>query len=243
MEKIQVHIDTSTTGNIVENIPIVTFNNNNRFNGQYNLVTRNRMCSSVALLNSQIPIGFYNVRVPYNTFTDDNGTLYTITPGNYTTISALNTATFTGGTYINEPLSTLGQFNLGSSILTWVSDAINLGPATPNSLLSFLGYTNTQSNQGTYPYTLNWDTYISMFIENIGTPSSENSQITFKIPLSTITKGVAYWSENSQNRQAIDLSCNIRVDYINFAFLDRFGNQLDNNGIDWSATIEFTVAK
>jgi len=243
MEKILIHLDTSATGNVAGNSPTVTFINNNKFNGKYSLVTRNRLCSSVALLNSQIPIGFYNVRAPYNTITDTTGVVYTITPGNYTSITALNAATLTGGT----ALSTLGSFGTGTSILSWSKNGgatgRDLGPATPNSLLSFLGYTSTASNTAKYPYTLNWDTYISMFIENLGTSSSENSQITFKIPLNTITNSVAYWSENSQNRQQIDLSYNLRLDYINFSFIDRFGNPLDANGFDWSATLEFTIAK
>jgi hypothetical protein len=248
MEKIQIHLDTATTGNVTGNVPTVTFINNNKFNGKYSLVTRNRLCSSVALLNSQIPIGFYNVRGPYNTITDTSGIVYTITPGNYTSITALNAATFTGGAYpTSTALSTLGSFGTGTSILTWSPTAAvtgkSLGPATQNSLLSFLGYTSTASNSAKYPYTLNWDTYISMFIENLGTSSSENSQITFKIPLNTITNNVAYWSENSQNRQQIDLSYNLRLDYINFSFIDRFGNFLDANGFDWSATLEFTIAK
>jgi hypothetical protein len=207
-------------------------------------VTRNRLCSSVALLNAQIPIGFYNVRAPYNTFTDTSGIVYTITPGNYTTIALLNAATFTGGSYTTAtPLSTLGSFGTGTSILTWTPAAKSLGPATPNSLLSFLGYTSTASNTAKYPYILNWDTYISLFIENLGTPSYESYQITFKIPLNTITNSVAYWAENVQNRQQINLSSNLRLDYINFSFIDRFGNTLDNNGSDWSATLEFTIAK
>jgi len=245
MEKILIHLDTATTGNVVGNVPTVTFINNNKFNGKYSLVSRNRLCSSVALLNAQIPIGFYNVRAPYNTITDTNGVVYTITPGNYTTIALLNAATLIGGTL----LSALGSFTAsttGTGILTWGPTAVtgkSLGPATPNSLLSFLGYTSTASNTAKYPYILNWDTYISMFIENLGTSSSENYQITFKIPLNTITTSVSYWAENVQNRQQVNLSSNIRLDYINFAFIDRFGNPLDNNGVDWSATLEFTIAK
>jgi len=247
MEKILIHLDTATTGNVAGNSPTLTFVNNNKFNGKYSLVTRNRLCSSVALLNSQIPIGFYNVRAPYNTFTDTNSVVYAITPGNYTSITALNAATFIGGGYLTATsLITLGQFS-GTSILSWSKNGgasgRDLGPATQNSLLSFLGYTSTASNTAKYPYTLNWDTYISMFIENLGTPSYENYQITFKIPLNTIVNNVAYWAENVQNRQQIDLSYNLRLDYINFSFIDRFGNPLDANGFDWSATLEFTIAK
>jgi hypothetical protein len=89
------------------------------------------------------------------------------------------------------------------------------------------------------PYTLNWDTYISMWIPNVGQSSLEPAQITFKIPLSTVTSGVAYWSEGSQNIQKICITDNsVRVDRLNIVFLDRFGTILNNNGLDWSMSFD-----
>jgi hypothetical protein len=202
---------------------------------------------TISIQNAQIPIGFYNIRAPFNTIdigTTSTTTTYTIPPGNYN-LTQLNAVTFVGGT----TLLSLGQFAVSATtgILTFNGNGGNtryLGPVTPNSLLSFLGYTHTAQVSGaalvaTNPYTLNWDTYISMWIPNVGQSSLEPAQITFKIPLSTQTNNVAYWSEGSQNIQKIYITDkSVRVDRLNITFLDRFGNVLNNNGLDWSMSFD-----
>jgi hypothetical protein len=206
---------------------------------------------TISIQNAQIPIGFYNIRAPFNTIaigtTSSATTTYTIPPGNYTTLATLNAAIVTPG---SVALSTLGSFSSSSTtgIVTFTANGANksLGPVSPNSLLSFLGYTHTAITSaststvvGTNPYTLNWDTYINMWIPNVGQSSLEPAQITFKIPLGTQTNGVAYWSEGSQNIQKICITDkSVRVDRLNITFLDRFGNILNNNGLDWSMSFD-----
>jgi hypothetical protein len=201
---------------------------------------------TISIQNAQIPIGFYNIRAPFNTLTI-GGTTRTIPPGNYTTLAQLNAVTFVGG---STTLASIGSFAASSTTgivtFTFVSGTASLGPVTPNSLLSFLGYTQTTTVTSggttlvaTNPYTLNWDTYINMWIENVGQSSLEPAQITFKIPLSTQTNNVAYWSENSQNIQKICITDqSVRVDRLNIVFEDRFGTILNNNGLDWSMTFD-----
>jgi hypothetical protein len=205
---------------------------------------------TISIQNAQIPIGFYNIRAPFNTIVI-GGTTRTIPPGNYTTLAQLNAVTFVGGT----TLASLGKFEaLSAPISNVVTFTFNggyggtksFGPATPNSLLSFLGYTQTTTVisggttlVGTNPSTLNWDTYINMWIENVGPSSLEPAQITFKIPLSTQMNGIAYWSEGSQNVQKICITDqSVRIDRLNITFLDRFGNILNNNGLDWSMSFD-----
>jgi hypothetical protein len=173
-----------------------------------------------------------------------DGTTYTITPGNYTTLAQLNAAATTPGTTI----SALGSFaaNATTGIVTFtpVSGSHTFGPPVPNTILSFLGFTSTQTLTGTtliafYPYTLVWDTYISIWIENIGESSLEPVQISFKIPLSGTTNGVMFWTEGTQHQQIIDVTARgVRVDRLNVVVLDRFRNRLNNNGVDWSLSID-----
>ena len=48
-----------------------------------------------------------------------------------------------------------------------------------------------------------------------------------------------HWSENTQNRQLVEVTDRgVRLDRLNIQVLDRFGNLLNNNGLDWSFTIE-----
>jgi len=242
----QVHVDTSSTTLIESVTPQVSKTNVNPFQCTYLFGNRHRTMKTISIQNAQIPIGFYNIRAPFNTL-NISGTTYTIPPGNYTTLAQLNAVTFVNGTQF----SSLGKFEALSPISNVVTFTSlggtnrSLGPVTPNSLLSFLGYTQTTTTAtagtlvATNPYTLNWDTYINMWIENIGQSSLEPAQITFKIPLSTITSGVAYWSEGSQNIQKIYITDkSVRVDRLNITFLDRFGNILNNNGLDWSMSFD-----
>lgn len=239
-------MDTSSTTIINSLSPQVSKTGGNPFQCTYIFGNRHRGMRTISIQNAQIPIGFYNIRAPFNTLVI-GGTTYTITPGTYKTLDDLNAAIVTPGTVA---LSTIGSFSaaIGIVTFTFVSNfnPKTLGPVTPNSLLSFLGYTQTTpvTTNGTTlvatnPYTLNWDTYINMWIENIGPSSLEPAQITFKIPLNNQMNGIVYWSENSQNRQKICITDNnARIDRLNIVFLDRFGNILNNNGLDWSMSFD-----
>jgi hypothetical protein len=244
MNTYQLHVDTSLAGSVTVNgQPFVTKTAGNPFQCTIMLGNRHRTVRSVTLKNAQIPIGFYNVRAPYNTFVYD-GTTYTVTPGNYTTLAALNAATVTPGTTV----SALGSFaaSATTNIVTFtpVSGSHTFGAPVPNTLLSFLGYTSTQTLTGTtivatYPYTLNWDTYISLWIANLGQSSLEPVQISFKIPLSGTTNNVMYWTEGSQNDQVVDVTDrSVRVDRLNIGVFDRFRNILNNNGLDWAFSFD-----
>ena len=244
LSRSQIHIDTAITAN-VQSVSQVTKLNSNPFQCTYQFGNNHRGLCSISLQNAQIPIGFYNVRAPFNTIVI-SGTTYTITPGNYTTLALLNAAIVTPG---GVALSTLGSFAASSvtGVVTFTAAGGNksLGPVTPNSLLSFLGYNHTSTTAvaatltGTYPYTLNWDTYINIWIENIGQSSMEPAQITFKLPLSTLTNNVLYWSVGSQNTQYMEVfNKNVRIDRLNIVVLDRFGTILNNNGLDWSMSFD-----
>jgi hypothetical protein len=242
----QIHIDTASSSS-VQSLSQVSKINGNPFQCTYQFGNNHRGLTSISLQNAQIPQGFYNVRAPFNTLVI-SGTTYTVTPGNYTTLDALSAAIVTPG---SVALSSIGSFApavaTGVVTFTFVADSgtRTLGPVTPKSLLSFLGYTHTatttsyKTQTGTYPYTLNWDTYIVMWIENIGQSSMEPVQITFKLPLSTVSSNVIYWAEGSQNKQYMKVfDQRVRIDRLNITILDRFGNILNNNGIDWSMSFD-----
>jgi hypothetical protein len=95
--KYQVHLDTSETnviqkggsGRIVEK-------SGNPFLASIFLGVIHRNVNTVELKSVEIPIGFYNIRSPYNTFTI-NGTTYTVSPGNYTLTRLVLTLSDTAG--------------------------------------------------------------------------------------------------------------------------------------------------
>jgi hypothetical protein len=86
---------------------------------------------------------------------------------------------------------------------------------------------------------MNFDTYINIYIEKLGASSPESYKSTFKIPINVSSGGIMHWAENSQDSQIIQVTDNSnRVDRLIIKVCDRFGEQLNNNGLDWSFSIE-----
>jgi hypothetical protein len=215
----------------------VTKTGGNPFQCQVILGSRHRRLRSVALKNAQIPIGFFNIRAPYNTLIIDNIT-YTVLPGNYSITNLLNA--------INSLITiSIGEFavdSLTNSITFTSGSGVPILSVSQPSLLYFLGFTNLQqgvSIVATYSYIVNWDTYLNIWIENLGQSSLEPAQITYKVPLSVGSAGVQQYAESATHVQKIEVTDRgVRLDRLNIEIQDRFGNLLNNNGIDWSFTLE-----
>lgn len=234
----QLHIDTASASTVNPNgQATVNKVGGNPFQCTVILGNRHRAIRSLTLKNVQVPLGFYNVRAPYNTM-NVNSISYTITPGNYsvtTLLNALNTTvTSAVGAFSTGALNNNVQFSSASGVVT-----MNVQPL---SMLSFLGFTDQQkgtSFYGTNSYIVNFDTYLNIWIENLGTQSLEPRQITFKVPLTVGPGSIMHWAENSQNQQMVAVTDRgVRLDRLNIQVQDRFGNLLNNNGLDWSFTIE-----
>jgi hypothetical protein len=221
----------------------VTKTNGNPFQCQVLLGNRHRTVRTVALKNAQIPVNWYNVRAPYNTITI-NGTLYTVTPGVYTQASFITAF----NALITGTLAIDGTTGIATITKTPTTVTVPTGLTYP-SLASLLGFTATQTLTGatslaaTVPVTLfNQDTYVNIWIENLGTSSSEISQSTFKVPIALPVpqyNNVFYWAEQSQNEQVVCVTdSGARVDRLNIQVLDRYGQQLNNNGVDWALTLQ-----
>ena len=217
--------------------PSINKVNGNPFQCSVILGNRHRKIRSISLKNAQVPIGFYNVRAPYNTM-NVNSIVYTVPPGNYSSVSFLATLNTTIGNSVGvfaiNPAQNLVTFTAGSGAVTFT--------VAPLSLLAFLGFTNGQTGTfitATSSYIINFDTYINVWIENLGQSSLEPSQITFKLPLNVNSGGILQWTELSQFTQKVIVTDRgVRLDRLNITVLDRYGNIMNNNGIDWSFTLE-----
>ena len=234
----QIHVDTGSASLVnPAGQATVTKVGGNPFQCTVILGNRHRRIRSLALKNAQVPVGFYNVRAPYNTM-NVNSIVYTLTPGNYsvtTLLNALNTTvTSAVGAFSPGALNNNIQFSSASGVAT-----MNVQPLT---LLSFLGFGDGQQGTAFYgaeSYIVNFDTYLNIWIENLGTQSQEPSQITFKVPVTVGSGSIMHWAENTQNSQLVEVTDRgVRLDRLNIQVLDHFGNLLNNNGLDWSFTIE-----
>jgi hypothetical protein len=242
MNTYQIHVDTASK-DVVQSVSgqvgqaSISKLNGNPFQVTAILGNMHRAVRSASLKDAQIPIGFYNVRAPYNTM-NVNSISYTITPANYT----LDTLTKALSTAVT---SAVGTFST-SSTTNQFSFISNAGSATMNvqplSLLSFMGFTDGQNGTsitGTNSYIINFDTYISIWIQNLGTSSLDTQQITFKVPISGGSGSITQYSQGQNwDQKIIATDRSNRMDRLQIVVLDRFGNILNNNGLDWSFTLE-----
>jgi hypothetical protein len=138
--KYQLHLDTSVSSNVqTSGMPIVSKINGNPFLSSILLYNNHKNVNTVELKSAEIPIGFYNIRPPYNTFII-NGITYTIPPGNYTIttlIAAMNTAT-----------ALTNIFRLDGNFIQFAIPGINL-PFT---------FTNMGATGSTGPTTITYGT-------------------------------------------------------------------------------------
>lgn len=233
MNSYLIHVDTQSANKV----------NGNPFNCTYILTNKHRGLIEVSLKNLQMPIGFYNIRSPYNTITI-NGNNYTINPGNYTSSTFLSTlnSTITPAIGVFSINSATNKFQFvpasGSATITVPSGTQTGVPALTN----LLGFTNGQTGTSitaTYSYILNFDTYVDIYIRNLSVSSGEAQLVTFKVPVNVASGQILYWTENSQDYQTIPVRYTVEtVDRFIIQVYDRFGNPMDNNGIDWSLSLQ-----
>jgi hypothetical protein len=198
-----------------------------------------RRVRSVSLKNAQIPLGFYNIRAPYNTVTI-NGVGYTMSPGNYsasTFLNALNSAvTAAVGVFSIANATNLITFVPASGSATITT---NVNPPDLGTLLGFSNAVTGSNITASNCYIINFDTYINVWMQNIGTSSLETTMCSFKIPLSGGPGTIIQWAEKSQNEARVCVTdSSVIVDRLIIKVLDRFGQPLNNNGLDWSFTLE-----
>jgi len=252
----QIHVDTTSQtafaatvlSNTVTNyVETVYKTNNNPFQCTVVLGQPIRRLKSFALKCAEIPVAFYNVRAPYNTLSLNVAsviTTYTVPPGNYTSATLLASLNGLVG-------AGTGQFSINPSsnrvVFTSAVGSLVIVPVTQRSLAYFLGFTNGQfvSGAGNYitatnSYMINFDTYLNVFIENLRTSSPQPMvPVTFKIPLTVSNGSIEYYFENLRFNQCIETrDPNFRIDRLNIIVYDRYGNIVDNNGVDWSFTLE-----
>ena len=160
-----IHVDTSSN----KANTVIKSNAFNSFDCSVLLGQTHTRVKRVALKSAEIPLGFYNIRAPYNTLTLNIlsvTTSYTFTPGNYSASTFVST--------INNTITTaVGSFAINGTTnkitYTSVSGATRI-VADPGTLGHLLGFTNDQlgvSFTANKSYNIDFDNYINIYIENL----------------------------------------------------------------------------
>lgn len=258
-----LHFD-STYSTYISDPTNTSGNMSNCYKSMYTTVQSLKNIKRVHLKSVELPIGFVNIRTGS---TDTlrfrlNGNVYNVVLGerNYTTIASLVTAintacvdkvpdvtiTFSSTTSINNPNRLLITFT--GAVITSTFSIIDtnlsmyvLGFRSLNDRIrSQIGnlpsvYAATSSN-----CNLNFDNYINMYIPTLNGMNASTSGMTttFKIPLNASNNQIYYYFDNSSFSQYVDISdSKLILSNLTVIILDRFGQNINPNGLDWSWTI------
>jgi len=188
---------------------------------------------SVELVSAEVPIGFYNIREPYNYLLFWQGK--TTIPDGYYSVTDIVTQcnAYIPSAYTFSVSSLTGKLSLASTSTGTLY-------ATPLSmLLGFSSSTVTSTSwTASYPPNLAYDLYLNLHIKNLPTQSVSTVPCTFKIPVSVNNGQVQYYTEQSDFSQKIDVDDNKTViSFLQLRVLDVNGTALDNNGFDYSMTL------
>jgi hypothetical protein len=255
-----IHFDTLTLPiTSSTDLPIIK-NNGNPFDITYNLKTPISNVREVTLRSAEIPIGFYNIRTPFNTMELSGSTFY-VSPSKYNTIDslidAINNATTIGSDGFAAELGVNLTFFVDGDKVGVFSDTNQGGLPVTIHTLNAAGYPNIMSllgfNEGQMiyddgipvlainNYSLTFDTYINIYIPYLRSSSAEPSHITFKVPVNPIIppyNTIYYASDNTFRQTVYNSDMGQKFQTLQIQVYDRFGNLIDNNGNDWSMTLE-----
>lgn len=226
-------------------------NDNNPLNSVFVLSNPIRKVKSIALKSLELPVAFSNIRANLNVFSIlMGGTTYsiTLTPSVYTSMATLCsdlTTAFNANSIPSKPTFSVS----GNYVIITVSGNVSYSVVQTNMSRYILGFNGNQASSyatnsvitGQYNYLLNVDNYVSIYINNIphSSMSFSNKLSTFKIPLNCIS-GVVYFTadDNTFHQKVFVYDDNFVLDKLNVQVLDRFGYLLNNNGLDFSMTLE-----
>ena len=220
-----------------------------------------RNVTRVYFKSVELPIGFSNIRKgSTDTITFVlNGTTYNIIlpEKNYTTMASL--------------LTDLNNYIGGYTLSGNATMILSVWPALPNRLMIYL--TNTTSfkfidtnlskyilgirsadllieNAAVYAaysgFNLNPDNYILAYIPTLnGINGCQGWSIgTFKIPMNTIQGQVYFYQSGSSFEQFVDITNpDLVITNLEVTLFDRYGNNLNPTGFDYSFTLAFESDK
>lgn len=257
-----LHFDSANSTYIVDPNNTTTVARN-PYKAQYNMNQTFRNVKRVYLSAMEFPVGFSNIRTGC---TDTlkyilNGVTYTVVlpEKNYTTIGALLLDLNNQMIMLNPngpPILNVNYLTPSRLMFNFIGTVPTSFSVVDTNLSKYVlgfrglydGFTNVTGFAQTYMATnsnwnLNFDNYISLYIPLFGSCSSMSNQLqTFKIPLNTITNQVYFYQEGSSFRQWVDISDkNFTMNSFTLIVLDKFGNNLNPNGLDFSFTLSLEI--
>ena len=186
---------------------------------------------------------------PYFTYT------VTLTQKLYSSISALLTDINTAWVAAGVPSGYTPTFAVSSNAatpyritITSTSPTLTVRDTNLSKYILGLKSSDTFSSgvlNATSNYNSNVDNYLNFFITNISCASPNQSGVitTFKIPLNATNNSIFYYLENAGFEQWVDITdVNLVVSSLTVMIKDRFNNEIDAQGGDYSFSLMFEYA-
>jgi hypothetical protein len=225
---------------------------NNPYDVKFILASPMRKVKYIYLKSIELPIGFNNIRTSSTGLTvfsfTLNSTTYsvTLTDKVYTNISTLLTD-------INTLITNLGlSTTITLAVSSTYSSRVSISLSTSSTLTilstglsqyvlgmagqSVTGIILTANNN----YLLNVDNYINIYLANIPAKSHNNYYgviSSYKVPLNCTSNVVYYQSEQQSFTQFVEITDQHYIlSKIHIKILDRWGNVIPSQGLDYSLT-------
>jgi hypothetical protein len=218
------------------------------------MTTAFRKIKRVFLKSMEMTTGFPNIRTGSTNVLKFvlNDTSYTVTLAetNYTTITSLLTAVSTSCNTAIVASGITMTFNLNNNnnnrVIINFSSASSFSIIDTNLSKYIMGLRTTDTLVGNIfsasssNYNLNSDNYVNIYIPSFNSlnANQNGSWSTFKLPLNSINNQVYYYQDASSFEQSIDINDdNLVLSSLTVFIYDRFGNNLNPNGFDYSFTL------
>ena len=229
----------------------------NAYNCQFMNHSTFRNVERIYLTSIELPVGFVNVRKGSTdtlSFTLNN-TIYNVVLAekNYTTMGALvidlNQACLS---VVPNVVITFSQSLTGPRLLitfSGTSAVSSFSVIDTNFSMYILGFRNKYDSliasvyMASYSnYNLNADNYIHLYFPNItGVNASMcgGAKSTFKIPFNSVANNVYFYQEESSSVQyVVCRNSNYNLSTLTAIIYDRYGNQINPRGYDYSFTLK-----
>ena len=230
------------------------------YRAQFFLNQTFRRIKRVSLKSVEVPVGFSNIRAGSTATLSMrvNGSAYSVqlVEKNYAAIAPLladlNTACTNLVSGVSIAFALAGSTNTPLRLKITLTGATSFAIIDTNLSKYILGFRAERDAlvSGVYAastsnYNLNADNYVLLYIPSLNGMNASMTgglQSTFKVPLNSITNQVYYYFEGSSFPQAVDIhDPNMVLTNIVVYILDRFGNSLSPNGLDYSFSLELTL--
>jgi hypothetical protein len=255
--------NTNNSANSFNFVSGSPFYNPNSFNCTFKLNRPLRNVKSIQLCTLELPISWNNIRTCSNlnvlTLTDNSNNKYSVTiPDNtYHSITQLlidiqNLYTLNFPSLGLTFTTSLASYYTGNIQINSTNSIFSNGIGVVQNNLSYImGFRNNSNIEGNLyviavcSYLLNPDNFINMYISGINqvssNPNNNGVKTSFKIPINAVNGVVFYSQIYSSDNQPIETNPNMVISSINVQLIDRWGYNLNSNGMDWSFSLLFNI--